>query len=641
MSLFGHKVLDNKDIIKRSFDYKYSNYNSTIGYNFNGSNIIDKNDYTQYFSIVVLPEFKYASFEELHLADYEKTQTGNIEKYKIIDTSGKNGENTLKNQDFGEISFSPNINNIYENNNNQTNPFFLGTTQNTVGLFGNTTPTLGGLFGNLDTQGGGLFGNSKTQGGGLFGNNNTQGGGLFGNTNTTQTNGGLFGNSNTQGGGLFGNTNTQGGGLFGNSNTQGGGLFGNNNATQTTEGLFGNTNTQGGGLFGNSNTQGGGLFGNNNTTHTTEGLFGNNNTTHTTEELFGNNNTAQTTEGLFGNNSQTNGGGLFSSNNNQNIEGMLRKNQNNTNSNNNKNIFGLLQNNNEVIDRENNLIIIPRNNMKKLLLNNKKKCIHENDFTSYNIEKEDNESGLLCYNCLYKYYKNNIQNCIPIKDNNFENYKKFYKECINKYKLNVEKIFKEIISEIEKYENEEIDNISTLFDEKVDLKFKLPVEVPFIERFEIAINRKIISLLDNKLFNSKINHNCVNLFQNEIKELKFKKNNPNEKESIKIRSSIDFNIFGIALPKMPENEGNDIEMNLISDNNILNKITNFENYENLSIGLFDTNIIKINKNTDYYIEIKGIKNLDYISNEEEYNENTKLEINSNNQETILTGLIIE
>ena len=174
------------------------------------------------------------------------------------------------------------------------------------------------------------------------------------------------------------------------------------------------------------------------------------------------------------------------------------------NSNNNNNIFGLLQNNNEVIDQENNAIKIPRNNMKNLFLKERKKCFHENNFTSYNIEKVDDESGLLCYNCLYKYYKNNIQNCIPIKDNNFENYKKFYKDCINKYKVNLQNIFKEIISEIEKYENEEIDNISTLFDEKVDLKFKLPVEIPFIERFEIAINRKIISLLDNKLFQNKI-----------------------------------------------------------------------------------------------------------------------------------------
>ena len=82
-------------------------------------------------------------------------------------------------------------------------------------------------------------------------------------------------------------------------------------------------------------------------------------------------------------------------------------------------------------------------------------------------------------------------------------------------------------------------------------------------------------------------------------------------------------------------------MNLISDNIILNKIEKFENYENLSIGLFDTNIIKINKNIDYFIEIKGIKNLDYISKYEEYNGNAKLEINSNNQETILAALIIK
>jgi len=117
-----------------------------------------------------------------------------------------------------------------------------------------------------------------------------------------------------------------------------------------------------------------------------------------------------------------------------------------------------------------------------------------------------------------------MQNYIPIKSNNFENYKKFYKECINKYKVNIQKIFNEIISKIEEYENEEIDNISILFNEKVDLKFELPVEIPFIERFEIAINRKIISLLDdNKLFNCKINHNCVNIFQNKLKEIEFAK----------------------------------------------------------------------------------------------------------------------
>ena len=46
------------------------------------------------------------------------------------------------------------------------------------------------------------------------------------------------------------------------------------------------------------------------------------------------------------------------------------------------------------------------------------------------IEKVDDESGLLCYNCLYKYYKNNIQSFIPIKDKNFENYKNFTKNVL-------------------------------------------------------------------------------------------------------------------------------------------------------------------------------------------------------------------
>ena len=594
MSLFGHKVLDNKDISTNSLVvYKYNNNNSTLGYNFNGNNIQEKNGNAMYLSINSMPEFNYASYEELRLADYEKTENGNIEKYKIIDTSGSiySQKNTfLKNEDSEEISISSNTNNLFGNINRNN----LGTDS----LFRINNPNSGSLFGT--NQNTGL---SCDNPGGLFGNNNNQNtGNLFGNNNNQSSGGGLFSNNNQNTGGLFGNNNNQ---------SSGGGLFSINN--QNTGGLFGNNNNQSsnGGLFSINNQNTGGLFGNNKNQSTGRGLFSYND---------------QNTEGLF-------------ENNNQNTGGLFRKATDN--SNNNNNIFGLLQNNNEVIDQENNAIKIPRNNMKNLFLKERKKCFHENNFTSYNIEKVDDESGLLCYNCLYKYYKNNIQNCIPIKDNNFENYKKFYKDCINKYKVNLQNIFKEIISEIEKYENEEIDNISTLFDEKVDLKFKLPVEIPFIERFEIAINRKIISLLDNKLFNGRINHNFVNLFQNELKELKLKKNNPNEKEIIKIRSSIDFNIFGIALPKIPENEENNIEMDLSTNNIILNKITKFENYENLSIGLFDTNIIKINKNADYFFEIKGIKNLDYISNDEEYNENTKLEINSNNQETVLAALIIE
>ena len=425
-----------------------------------------------------------------------------------------------------------------------------------------------------------------------------------------------------------------------NNHNSSGGLFGAPKQENIgSGGLFGapkQENIGSGGLFGapkQENIGSVGLFGApKQETECSGGLFG-----APKQETIG-------SCGLFGAPKQeTEGtGGLFAPliNDNQKPDIELNRNTSNNINTNNNNLFGLLENNNEVIHQEKNSSKIPRNNLKNFISKSLKKCIHEKDFIAYNIKN----GLLLCYNCLYKYYKNDIQNCIPIKENNFENYKKFYKDYINKYKLNLKKIFKEIISKIEIYENEEIENISTLFNDKVNLKFELPIEIPFIERFEIAINRKINSLLKEKIFlNWKINYNCINLFENELKELKFKKNNPNEKEIIKIRSSINFNLSGIALPKITEDEGNEIEINLTSNNSILSKITTFENYnnyENLSIGLFE-NIIEIKKNTDYFIEIIGIKNLDYICNDEEYNENTKLEISSNKKETILAALFIE
>jgi len=434
----------------------------------------------------------------------------------------------------------------------------------------------------------------------------------------------LFGNNNKETSIFKNNTNT----LFGNNDIQKSVIFGcsKNNQTNT---LFGNNNKPANIIFGfnNNSTFGGGLFSSKDN-NKASGLFANKYNLNN-EELFGAiiNNGVQSKE---------------SNNDNQKIEVKIITNSSfDRNSIINKN-FCFPQNYDEAINKENKSLKIPRNNMKNPFLKDRKQCIHENDFIFYNIDENDDGNGLLCHNCLYKYYKNGIKNCIPIKQNNFENYKKFYKNCINKYKVNLKKMFEKIISEIEEYEKEEIANISTLFNEKVNLKFELPVEIPFIERFEIAINRKIISLLKEKIFlNWKTNYNCVNLFENELKELKINKNNPNKKETIKIQSSIDFNISGIALPKISSSKENFMEVNLLCDNNILSKITNFESYENLSIGLFDKNIIKIKKNTDYFIEINGIKNLDYISNDEEYNKSTKLKINSNNQETILAALIIE
>ena len=57
--------------------------------------------------------------------------------------------------------------------------------------------------------------------------------------------------------------------------------------------------------------------------------------------------------------------------------------------------------------------------------------------------------------------------------------------------------------------------------------------------------------------------------------------------------------------------------------------------------MFNSKKIKIEKNIEYSIEINGINGLDYINNEEIYNDKTKIEISSNNSNTELVCLIHE
>ena len=283
----------------------------------------------------------------------------------------------------------------------------------------------------------------------------------------------------------------------------------------------------------------------------------------------------------------------------------------------------------------------PRNNNNNL---NQKitKCSHQNNFVSYCLDNSKNEGGLLCYECFYKYHNDHSSKCIPIKNNNFENFKNYYKETINKFKNKVKKKFDEIISEIEKLLNENIENISTLFEEKVDLDFELPIEVPFIDRFQIAINDKIQSIVDDLWFDREINPKCLNLFQNNLNELKFSNKNPNYFENIELKSYINFNLLGIGIPKIPENNENSVEVKIYKGHLYLGKITKFENFENLSIGYFDNStIIDIENFEKYKIEIKGLVNSDYINNEELYNGKSEIKINSSNPETALSCLIIE
>ena len=114
------------------------------------------------------------------------------------------------------------------------------------------------------------------------------------------------------------------------------------------------------------------------------------------------------------------------------------------------------------------------NSYNKKLRNNKNnvsqnitKCIHKDNIISYCLNNSNNDGGLICYDCLYKYHKEHISKCLPIKNNNFENYKNYYKQYINGYQKYLKDKFNQIISVLEKYENEEIDNIYTLFKKKI------------------------------------------------------------------------------------------------------------------------------------------------------------------------------
>ena len=389
------------------------------------------------------------------------------------------------------------------------------------------------------------------------------------------------------------------------------------------------------------------------------GLFGNNTIFNNIKENNDNENNA------FNENNENN---VFNENNENNEDNEDNEDNENNEGDKNNNLFGKVNNedNNDVftniqfnslfntsntksifIDSDREFFDVPnktvRNNI-SISCEMTKKCHHEKDYICYCLEDPKNEGGLLCYDCLYKYHKNHNNKCIPLISNNFENYKKHYKEYISEQKMILKKKFDEIISKLDDYENEVIDNISKLFEEKVNLNFELPIELTFIERFDIAINKKIASLVKDLSFANLINPNCLNLFKNRLKDLRFSEKNPNYFETLKLKSSVNFNLMGIGLPKIGDIENKSIEAKLYKGNVLLGKITKFQNYENLTIGFIDStdsHLIKIENNTECSIEMKGINGLSYINNEEDYNNKSNIKIYSSNLETALTCLIIE
>ena len=355
----------NNNIFSGSNNFSSNNNNKnkecSIGNYFNGIEMREKNggkiENVKYMSIEMKPEFSYASNEELRLADFEKSKTGCINQFKIINTSSNNNNsfnmgsifttnktNTTNNNIFNTTSSgNKNHGGIFDNN-QHISQFSFGNN--------NTKTERTGLFDNINTQKTNLFGND-TQSSSLF-NNNNQGNSMFGNlsdNNRTQ-NGNLFG----QGKSLFENDNKS---IFGNNNNnQLGGLFGNKKSINDnkSDSILGNGNNANQGLFSNNNP--GTNFFNTNKTNLFDDkkttLF--NNTNNNPFSLSTNNENNKNNEkkgnifgdissGLFNKNTPNND----SSKNNGSIFGnttfMFGKSNNNISSN-NANIGGILLNNN-------------------------------------------------------------------------------------------------------------------------------------------------------------------------------------------------------------------------------------------------------------------------------------------------------
>lgn len=326
------------------------------------------------------------------------------------------------------------------------------------------------------------------------------------------------------------------------------------------------------------------------------------------------------------------------------------------------NPFADVLNNTSIIKNDNPFkVVIEKNvksfenkNMSKNIENSlilekeeKCKCNHKKYFASFCIDDPIEEGGLMCYECLYKYHKNHISKCIPIKTDYFPIYKNHYKNCIKKYKEKLTNKFDKIISLLDNYENEEMEDISYLLEKKLDISFELPIEIPFIERLEIGVNKKISSIVEREIINiqndNHYNYSVIylNLFQNELKKLKLIENNSKDTETIKFRSSVNLNLLGLGIPKIKEGKEEDIEVNLFKDNSLLEDKLKFENNDNLSVGIFESGKIEVIKDNEYSIMFKYIKDFTCISREEKHNDNSKITAKSNNPESILACLIIE
>ena len=218
---------------------------------------------------------------------------------------------------------------------------------------------------------------------------------------------------------------------------------------------------------------------------------------------------------------------------------------------------------------------IGRNNEKSS--SNIVKCNHPKYYTSFCTSNSQNDGGLMCYECLYKYHQDHISQCVPIRKNSFYLYLKYYKKCINNFRKKLQYLFGRMSYILSEYESEEIDDFSTLLEKKLNLNFDLPINIPFLDRLEIAVNRKLTSVFRREL--SKIEKDLLNLFKNNLDKLSLFNENPNDFETIKFKSSVDFNLSGIGVVMMDSEDSDSINVKLFKGNKLIEDKIYFTEYD--------------------------------------------------------------
>jgi hypothetical protein len=301
---------------------------------------------------------------------------------------------------------------------------------------------------------------------------------------------------------------------------------------------------------------------------------------------------------------------------------------------------------------------------KKSLFDNKNvftRCNHKDKICAFYIGGENN---CICHKCIYK-YDINQNDYIPL-EHDLYHYVSVYNEYLKKMESKIVNDVEELLKEIIKLNLYDFDSMS----EKIDLKFKLPIEVPFEQRIKIGINRQLSKILNN-FMNSQLLDNCLSLYNSEIENIKTKIQNSYEKEVIKLNSEIPFTLKGLIIPKQDcqnymnfsfkkklINIVNGVKPLLsVQSNNLFNlkdeeekkndledvKINvNFEKSEDNDFTLvrFGKSIF-VNNNEEYEITISDIKGCALIDSSEEYNYHNKICIQTSNNDSILAGIVIE